>query len=118
MKQWKRVVSAITRTTRWVNCSGVSARVRGIAGALDLLLRRGGEVEEELGWHDEEVGRDLVAGHAVFHFLDRLVKAEALLLHDRVHQHLVRHGRADRAARAEALGEIVAELQTRTEHTS
>ena len=91
MKQWKRVVSAITRTTRWVNCSGVSARVRGIAGALDLLLGRGGEVQQELRGHDQQVRGDLVARHAVLNLLDRLVEAEALLLHNRVHEDLCEH---------------------------
>ena len=36
-------------------------------------------VEQHLRRHDEEVGRDAVAGHAVFAFLDRLVEAELLL---------------------------------------
>ena len=81
--------------------------------------------------HDEHVRRDRVARHARLGVLDGLVEAEALFLcttlatvsrgarrsgesrtdlHNRVGRNLLGHRRADVAARAQALLEVVAEV--------
>ena len=82
---------------------------------MSICARERGTQQQRNGMGSSDgayVGRDLVPTHPMLHFLDRLVQAQALLLHDRVHEHLVRDRRAHRAARAQALGEVVAELRT------
>ena len=63
-------------------------------------------VQKHLWRHDEHVGRDTVAGHAIFALLDRLVEAELLLLRDGVHHYLVVHSRADVALGAKVLAAV------------